>query len=221
LLSQNHTLSLHLLKKLINMDAQKSVEFSNTIASIVNLVDLDKKAARSVFAYIAAEEKKALLVACKTPTKATFSDTAVGTTPASPTEHKLKNQSTTKPSDTKESEPQSKIPSPSLTELDTHVTALEQSFSASYFAGLRATPNKIIAERLANNPVKKRKAAEDLAAADAKKTKTAADAPEAPAVENMMSTIEEEIEQLERDNKLAMLRKKHRLELELENVKKA
>ena len=80
----------HSHRQTTNMDAQMSVEFANAITSIVNLVELDNEAARSVFAYIAAEEKNALFVAYKTPTKATFPDTAVGITPAFPTEHKLK-----------------------------------------------------------------------------------------------------------------------------------
>ena len=112
------------------MDAQMSVEFSNTIASLVHLVDLDKEAARSVFAYIAAEERKALLVTYKTPTKATFSDTAVGTTPASPAEHKLKNRSAAS-LDVKQPEAESKILFPGLIELDTNVITLEHSFSAA------------------------------------------------------------------------------------------
>jgi len=61
----------------------------------------------------------------------------------------------------------------SLTKPDTHVITLEQSNSDASYAGNKSSTYKTIADRLASDSAKKRKAAEGLAAPDVKRTSVA------------------------------------------------
>ena len=211
------------------MDTNTTTGLARAMTALISLANTDGDAAKAVFDYIILEEqivvRTAARVATQTPVTSTFDtitpmNNAAGTvvqTPASPTSYKLADQVMPQTLDTNNTPTAAELKSKTcylqvFPRSNTNNFAIDESTSARFLREIKLIPNKAIGDLLLyDSATKKRNAAEDLAAAGAKKTKTAADAPEAPAVENMMSTIEEEIKQLERDNKLAMLRKKHRL----------
>jgi len=207
------------------MDTNTTTGLARAMTALISLANTDGDAAKAVFDHIILEEQIAVRTAARVaaPVRSTFDTTTpinntagpVVLTPASPTSHKLGSQVMPQTLDVNNNTAADSKSKTCYLQVfprsNTNTFAIDKTTSARFLPEIKLTPNKAIGNLLlSDSAIKKRKAAEDFTAAEAKKTKTAAEGSKAPATENTMSTIEEETEQLERNDKLAKLGKRHR-----------
>lgn len=219
------------------MDANTPTRLARAMATLINVANIDTDAAKALCDHIILEEQVAVRtaarVATQTPVTSTFDtitpiNNAAGIvvqTPASPTSHKLANQvmpQTLDTNNTTAAGPKSKTCYTTFP-CSTLMIIIDESSSARFLRQVKATPNKAIGNLLLSD--KKRKPDEDLTSADAKKVNGAVQAGDAAAAavddETTMTDadIQAQIDQLERQNKLAKLQAE--LSMRKEATKKA